>query len=32
LETASSERYGFGKIYLNEGSLEIKLNLQVRFK
>jgi type II restriction enzyme len=32
LETASSERYGFGKIYQNEGSLEIKLNLQVRFK
>jgi type II restriction enzyme len=32
LETASSERYGFGKIYLNEGRLEIKLNLQVRFK
>jgi hypothetical protein len=32
LETASSERYGFGKIYENEGRLEIKLNLQVRFK
>jgi hypothetical protein len=31
LETASSNRHGFGKIYREEGSIFFKLNLQIRF-
>ena len=31
LETASSSRHGFGKIYNEHGELYIKLNLQIRF-
>jgi type II restriction enzyme len=32
LETASSERHEFGKIYEENGQLYFKLNLQIRFK
>ena len=32
LETASSSRHEFGKIYEKEGKIYIKLNLQIRFK
>lgn len=32
LETASSSRHGFGKIYEENGELFFKLNLQIRFK
>ena len=32
LETASSTRHEFGKIYTNEGKIYFKLNLQIRFK
>lgn len=32
LETPSSSRYGFGKIYKQDNELLIKLNLQIRFK
>lgn len=31
LETASSSRHGFGKVYVKEGSLFFNLNLQIRF-
>lgn len=31
LETASSSRHGFGEIYEKNGSVYIKLNLQIRF-
>lgn len=31
LETASSSRHDFGKIYRNKGNLYFKLNLQIRF-
>lgn len=31
LETASSSRHGFGKIYEEDGELFFKLNLQIRF-
>ena len=32
LETASSSRHGFGKIYTENGKVYFKLNLQIRFK
>lgn len=32
LETASSNRHGFGKIYIKEEELYFNLNLQIRFK
>lgn len=32
LETASSTRHGFGKIYSDQSNLYLKLNLQIRFK
>lgn len=32
LDTASSSRHGFGKIYEENGELFFKLNLQIRFK
>ncbi len=32
LETASSSRHNFGKVYVENGEKYIKLNLQVRFK
>lgn len=32
LDTASSSRHGFGEIYLENGDLFFKLNLQIRFK
>jgi len=32
LETASSTRHGFGKIYIENGQIYFKLNLQIRFK
>ncbi|WP_291274691.1 HpaII family restriction endonuclease [Flavobacterium sp.] len=32
LETASSSRHGFGEIYEENGQLNFKLNLQIRFK
>jgi len=32
LETASSSRHGFGKLYKKDGVLYFKLNLQIRFK
>jgi len=32
LETASSTRHGFGKLYEDNGHLYFKLNLQIRFK
>jgi HpaII restriction endonuclease len=32
LETASSTRHEFGKIYVENGQLHFKLNLQIRFK
>lgn len=32
LETASSSRHEFGKLYENNGQLYFKLNLQIRFK
>lgn len=31
LETASSSRHGFGKLYKKDGNLFFKLNLQIRF-
>ena len=31
-ETASTERYDFGKVYSENGEEFIKLNLQVRFR
>ena len=31
LETASSSRHDFGKVYLENGKMYIKLNLQIRF-
>ena len=32
LDTASSSRHNFGKIYKENGEYYIKLNLQIRFK
>lgn len=32
LDTASSSRHGFGEIYIENGELFFKLNLQIRFK
>ncbi len=32
LETASSKRHEFGKIYEDNGQFYFKLNLQIRFK
>jgi adenine/guanine phosphoribosyltransferase-like PRPP-binding protein len=32
LETASSTRHEFGKIYIENGKVYFKLNLQIRFK
>ncbi len=32
LETASSSRHEFGKIYSEDGKIYFKLNLQIRFK
>lgn len=32
LETASSTRHEFGKVYIENGQLYFKLNLQIRFK